>query len=574
MPNCQTSSGAVSEYLKPVAAYLAVTGLLLSSSALAGTAPAPVKPSTTQYDNASIASTVCAQQLNNAIIERARAGRTADAGALALDVIGLTAEQLTAIDPTGVSEAVAISAQVLALTGTPGVNLGATLASASSVSIPSITFPAISIAGGTITIPAVPLFPGATLLPGFSPSPALVSSLNIPATTGAIAALDIVKQSIDLDEKAQNVPFCDQDFVGTVRILNSDLSQGASGPGLDVSGKTLFRGDVDMERNLLLDGAGSTIRFENGISISGGPSGQTATAGTSSSVAIGGGSSAAGVNDLAVGTGATANGPGATALGAGASATANSAVAVGVGAQATMTGAIAIGGNAQATSVMAVAIGQGAIASGSTAVGGGAVASGANAAAYGMFAMATGANTTAIGENSSAAGAGSTALGESASAAQLNTIAIGRGAATTRANQVLVGNAQNTYTAPGIASAASLAAQGTSVGVVTSDEAGNLAVDRGLFNQINGLSNELQSVRADVDINRAGIAMAMALQTPWVPDTKRYAMNFSTGFYRGKQAGALSLAARLNDMVQVNGGLAMSFNNRDVGGRVGVTLNW
>ncbi len=560
--------------VRPVAASFAILGAFLSSAAQAGTAPASVKPSTTQYNNASLGSTVCAQQLNDAIIDRARAGRTADAGALALDVIGLSAEQITAIDPTGVSEAVAISAQVLALTGTPAVDLGATLSPASPIGISSISFPSISIAGGTITIPSVPLFPGAQLLPGFAPAPALEASLDIPATTGAIAALDIVKQSIDLDEKAQDVPFCDQDFVGTVRVLNADLSQGAAGPGLDVSGKALFRGDVDIDQNLLLDGAGSSVRFENGISIIGGTSGQTAMAGTSSSIAIGGNSNAVGVNDLAVGTGATADGPGATALGAGASATAESAVAVGSGAQATMTGAIAIGGNARATNVMAVAIGQGAIASGSTAVGGGAVASGANAAAFGMFAMATGANSTALGENSAAGGTDSTALGESASAAQNNTIAIGRGVTTVRANQVLIGNAQNTYSAPGIASSASLASQGAAVGVVTSDEAGNLAVDRNLYNQVSGISQELQSIRSDVDTNRAGIAMAMALQTPWVPETKQYSLNFSTGFFQGKQAGALSLAARVNDIIQVNGGLAMGFDNRDLGGRIGVTVSW
>lgn len=44
---------------------------------------------------------------------------------------------------------------------------------------------------------------------------------------------------------------------------------------------------------------------------------------------------------------------------------------------------------------------------------------------------------------------------------------------------VMLGRSTNTYTAPGVTSAASRAAQGTVVGVITTDASGNLASDGG-----------------------------------------------------------------------------------------------
>lgn len=436
----------MSKFLSNMSRIVIITGLGIAStnvsSSHAGDPPTQVSPSTNQLTHANRNNAVCAQQLNSAIIERARTAHRGDELSAALDAAGLVAEAagaLVPLTPGDILEAAAIGIQGLALVGTPAFTFLGT---------------------------------------------------NFPDSPGTIPSLFVNAQAIDLDERAQGVPYCEQDFVGTVRILNADGTQAATGPGLDVSGNTLLRG------NAAIDG---TLEFENGIQVTGGPLGQTATAGTPSSIAIGS------------------------------------------GANATMTGAIAIGRGAQATNVMAVAIGQGAI------------ASGANSAAFGMFAMATGDNSTALGGNSSAA--------------QTNTIAIGQGATTTRVNQVVIGNAQNTYTTPGIASATSLASQGDVAGVVTSDEAGNLAINRQLIPTV------AQNV-ADIDTNRSGIAMAMALQTPYVPEDKQAALNFSLGMFENKQAAAMSGAVRLNDNWQLDGGITVGLNNGNVGGRVGATLTW
>ena len=87
----------------------------------------------------------------------------------------------------------------------------------------------------------------------------------------------------------------------------------------------------------------------------------------------------------------------------------------------------------------------------------------------------TGANGIAIGNNVSVAGANAVAIGTGASANFANSAAIGNGATATRANQQVFGTAANTYTMPGITSAASRAAQTGPTQIVTSDAGGNLA---------------------------------------------------------------------------------------------------
>jgi hypothetical protein len=62
----------------------------------------------------------------------------------------------------------------------------------------------------------------------------------------------------------------------------------------------------------------------------------------------------------------------------------------------------------------------------------------------------------ALGQGAQAIGVGSTAIGQGASTGLFNNAtAIGNGAIATRDNQVVIGTATNTYTAPGITSAAS-----------------------------------------------------------------------------------------------------------------------
>ena len=189
----------------------------------------------------------------------------------------------------------------------------------------------------------------------------------------------------------------------------------------------------------------------------------------------------------------------------------------------------------------------------------------------GIGALANGQDAVAIGASASATATDSVAIGRQAAATHANAAAIGANAATTRDNQMMFGTVANTYTAPGITSAASAAAQTGPVQVVTSDASGNLATDGGaLF----AAAAAIPGLRRDVDRNREGVAMAMALDVPYVPPSETFALGGGLGFFDGSSAFALSGAVRISPSAQLDAGLAYGFDRDTLGGRVGMTFSW
>jgi hypothetical protein len=219
-----------------------------------------------------------------------------------------------------------------------------------------------------------------------------------------------------------------------------------------------------------------------------------------------------------------------------------------------------------------------------------ATANGTSSVAVGTNAAA-GTNSVALGQNAQALGVGSTAIGESASTGRFNNAtAIGNGAVATRDNQMVFGTATNTYTAPGITSAASRAAQNGALQVVTTDANGNLASDGGaLFSNINILNSQVNTLNSQVarinqnldqlnnDVKRldGGVAMAMALGGVYLPEHQRFALHTSVGFFNGAQAISVQGIARINQTFTANGGVAYDLTGRaGVGGRVGMSAGW
>jgi hypothetical protein len=134
---------------------------------------------------------------------------------------------------------------------------------------------------------------------------------------------------------------------------------------------------------------------------------------------------------------------------------------------------------------------------------------------------------------------------------------------------MMFGSSWNTYTAPGITSAASRAAQAGPREIVTTDASGNLASDTpaGL-----GLASQ-----QDVSRNTEGVAMAMALSgIPSVlPRNTNYAVSTSWGNFRGENAVAVGGTARLSGNIFANGGVTLGTGARDsAGGRAAVTFAW
>jgi hypothetical protein len=133
---------------------------------------------------------------------------------------------------------------------------------------------------------------------------------------------------------------------------------------------------------------------------------------------------------------------------------------------------------------------------------------------------------------------------------------------------MMFGTATNTYTAPGITSAASRSFQTGPRQIVTTDASGNLASDTpaGL-----GLASQ-----QDVGRNTEGVAMAMALSgIPTVlPTNTNYAISANWGGFAGENAIAIGGSARLTDNLFLNGGGAIGANQGNGGGQAGMTFAW
>lgn len=251
-----------------------------------------------------------------------------------------------------------------------------------------------------------------------------------------------------------------------------------------------------------------------------------------------------------------------------ATATGTNAIAIGSGAQATQPGSIAMGVGAASTGSNAIAIGTGAVATGSVAVGAGASAANGGAA---------------FGDNSTATGANATAIGPAATATFANSTAIGNGAAATAANQVAIGTASSTYRMPGIASAASLAAQSGPVSFVTTDTAGNLATSSFNPASLAALQSSVTSLQSQVLDNRlearTGTAVALAAgSTPALQPGRKFALSAGYGNFEGANAFAVGATALLYDgksyAIVGNAGGGIGLERSVGGGRGAVSIQW
>jgi hypothetical protein len=186
------------------------------------------------------------------------------------------------------------------------------------------------------------------------------------------------------------------------------------------------------------------------------------------------------------------------------------------------------------------------------------------------------------------AGANAVAIGTNASANFDNSAAFGNGATATRANQQVLGTAGNTYTMPGITSAASRSAQSGPTQIVTSDAGGNLATSTlaglGLASSadINAINSQLAGINTRLDdlttrSNKAttGVAMAFAMAgVPTLMPNENFAVTMNWGTFQSANGLAFNAAVRLDNHVQVNAGFGYGADQNLVGGRVGLRLGW
>jgi hypothetical protein len=176
-----------------------------------------------------------------------------------------------------------------------------------------------------------------------------------------------------------------------------------------------------------------------------------------------------------------------------------------------------------------------------------------------------------MGSGTSATGNNATAVGSGSSANFDNSAAFGAGAAATRINQQVFGTASNTYTMPGIGSAASLAAQSGPLMFVMADASGNIAARPETllgFATIQQLA-KLQSQAFD------GIAAAFAMAgTPSLYGDERFGFSVNWGYFEGHNGASISGAVRIHNHIQFNGAFAIANREGLPGGRVGLRFAW
>lgn len=307
----------------------------------------------------------------------------------------------------------------------------------------------------------------------------------------------------------------------------------------------------------------------------------------SNSTAIGASNNVSGNNSGAFGTGQTINGNG--SFGFGDPNTINGNATFVTGNNNTVNGPN-VGGNGDNIQVVGSnnTLASTAGASGSSVFGVGNTVNATNTVVMGNTNTVTGASGVAIGNGVSLGGANAVAVGTGTSANFDNSAAFGNGATVTRANQQVFGTATNTYTMPGITSAASKAAQSGPVQIVTSDAGGNLATNTAaglglasatdiavINSQIGGINARLNDLDARTTKALNGTAMALAMAgVPWLDRTERFAVSSNWGTFQGTNGIALNAALRLGTNVQANGGIAYGANGGGLGGRVGVRWGW
>jgi autotransporter adhesin len=196
----------------------------------------------------------------------------------------------------------------------------------------------------------------------------------------------------------------------------------------------------------------------------------------------------------------------------------------------------------------------------------------ANAANNPMFAADGNRDT----EAAVARGTHSTAMGANASATAANSVALGANSVADRANTVSVGSAGNerqvTNVAAGTATtdAVNVGQLNDSIGAAVGNLPAGMTAKNYTDQQINSVQNSVNQVAKSA---YAGIAAATALtMIPDVDQGKTIAVGIGGGTYKGSQAVALGVSARITENLKMKAGAGTSSSGATVG--VGASYQW
>jgi autotransporter adhesin len=436
---------------------------------------------------------------------------------------------------------------------------------------------------------------GATAGTGIDGVPNVACGQNANAAGQASTNLAVGSGANAFGFDSANIALGGQSYAGILAPVNAAgfasvniaIGNGANASG-NTSSPTAFTRNIAIGLNADAHGDGThNLAFGTNLTASGNAYafGADQTASGSNSVAVGSSNLVTGNNSGAFGTGQTVNGNGSFAIGDPNTVNGNGSFVYGDGntINGTNQGGWGDGINVVGSNNTVAAT---ASAAGTSVFGSGNAVNATNALVMANTATVTGASAIAIGNTVSVSGANAVAIGSNTSANFDNSVAIGNGATVTRANQQMFGTAANTYTMPGITSAASRAAQSGPTQVVTSDAGGNLATSTlsGLgiasTTDLAAINAQLAAQQNQINVNqreaRAGTALALAasgLHYDTRPGKASVAAAF--GNFKGQSGLAVGLGYALNQTLRVNAAFTGTPQVNDYGVVVGAswTLN-
>ena len=140
---------------------------------------------------------------------------------------------------------------------------------------------------------------------------------------------------------------------------------------------------------------------------------------------------------------------------------------------------------------------------------------------------------------------------------------------------------------------ASTAAQSGTVSVVTADSSGTLGAGPNIaalataasVNTLNGQVGTLNSQvttlfdltntnRLDIQKANEGVAMALAMESPSLPDGAKVAISGGIGYYQNRTAATSAVSFRIGDKASLSAGVGVGFNTGEVGARGGFQVAW
>ena len=95
--------------------------------------------------------------------------------------------------------------------------------------------------------------------------------------------------------------------------------------------------------------------------------------------------------------------------------------------------------------------------------------------------------------------------------------------------------------------------------------------DTALTNRVSSLDRKVNELENELS---AGVALSLAMQAPMVSQGSKLNLTFGVGTYNGENAFALSFGARVNKRWTINGGFGLGTSERDLGARMGVTIEF